>query len=175
MRFDANVVIRLARNSLSFGHAFQSMQSLQQRGSFMHLLREGDEKEKEKRRNDHGSMGPMNLRPEFWQHAPIARWGSRHGTKRLYTPPTIEHGSEKYDTHTKRELHSLNVAIVMNSMIFVAKACVANITGSSSMLAEALHSIADVLNQVRRCAILLLPSPSPAQPFVGFRGTLIRS
>lgn len=69
------------------------------------------------------------------------------GNLRSFSSPTVEHAKEQYDSHTKRELHSLNVAIAMNSLIFVAKAAVANITGSSSMLAEALHSIADILNQ----------------------------
>ena len=127
MRLDANGVMRITlrgARSLSFCHGFQSMQPFHQRSPLFHILRETEDNEEETRRR-HG-MGQMNLR--------------------LYTP-TIEHAKQQYDSHTKRELKSLNVAIAMNSLIFVAKACVAQITGSSSMLAEALHSIADILNQ----------------------------
>lgn len=46
------------------------------------------------------------------------------------------------------ELHTLNVAIGVNIVIFAAKLAVHMVTGSSAMLAEALHSIADVLNQM---------------------------
>ncbi|KAL6748728.1 cation efflux family-domain-containing protein [Haematococcus lacustris] len=47
-----------------------------------------------------------------------------------------------------RELHSLNVAITANVLICAAKVWVHLISGSSAMLAEAMHSAADVLNQV---------------------------
>lgn len=39
-------------------------------------------------------------------------------------------------------------AIVVNVLIFCAKLWVHIISGSSAMLAEALHSVADVFNQV---------------------------
>ncbi|MEW5307384.1 MAG: hypothetical protein WDW36_009787 [Sanguina aurantia] len=48
----------------------------------------------------------------------------------------------------RRELHSLNVAIGANILIFLAKIWVHNLTGSSAILAEAMHSVADILNQV---------------------------
>ena len=125
-RIDSMKLLRLAmgvsRGRGGFFSAPFSMGLPVQNSTLMH--RESDEKDE--RRMNHAGMG--NLRP----------FGSS---------PTIEHAKEQYDSHTKRELKSLNVAIIMNSLIFVAKACVAQITGSSSMLAESLHSIADVLNQ----------------------------
>ncbi|KAG2430069.1 hypothetical protein HXX76_010169 [Chlamydomonas incerta] len=48
----------------------------------------------------------------------------------------------------KDELHTLNVAIVVNVLIFGAKLWVHMISGSSALLAEAMHSVADVLNQM---------------------------
>ncbi|MEW5309353.1 MAG: hypothetical protein WDW38_001247 [Sanguina aurantia] len=48
----------------------------------------------------------------------------------------------------RRELHSLNVAIGANILIFLAEIWVHNLTGSSAILAEAMHSVADILNQV---------------------------
>ncbi|PNW82678.1 hypothetical protein CHLRE_06g289150v5 [Chlamydomonas reinhardtii] len=48
----------------------------------------------------------------------------------------------------KDELHTLNVAICVNVLIFGAKLWVHCISGSSALLAEAMHSVADVLNQM---------------------------
>ncbi|GLC42515.1 hypothetical protein PLESTB_001106300 [Pleodorina starrii] len=48
----------------------------------------------------------------------------------------------------KDELHTLNVAIIANLLIFAAKLWAHWMSGSSSMLAEAMHSVADVLNQM---------------------------
>lgn len=47
----------------------------------------------------------------------------------------------------RRALHAVNVAIKANAAIFVCKLAAYGVTGSSAMLAEAVHSIADVLNQ----------------------------
>ena len=47
----------------------------------------------------------------------------------------------------RRALHAVNVAIKANAAIFVCKICAYGVTGSSAMLAEAVHSVADVVNQ----------------------------
>ncbi|KAG1660211.1 hypothetical protein FOA52_005080 [Chlamydomonas sp. UWO 241] len=61
---------------------------------------------------------------------------------------TTGEGDDVQDEQLQRELHSLNVAIGANILIFIAKAWVHLMTGGASILAEALHSVADILNQV---------------------------
>ena len=46
-----------------------------------------------------------------------------------------------------RELHTVSVAIAANATIFVAKMGAYAVTGSAAMLAEAVHSIVDTVNQ----------------------------
>lgn len=55
--------------------------------------------------------------------------------------------SQAEEAQMKRELHSLNVALGANILICIAKVWVHLISGSSAMLAEAFHSVADILNQ----------------------------
>ena len=45
--------------------------------------------------------------------------------------------------------HAVDVAILANCAIFVAKGFVYMLSGSASILAEACHSVVDVLNQAR--------------------------
>ncbi|GAX81488.1 hypothetical protein CEUSTIGMA_g8917.t1 [Chlamydomonas eustigma] len=78
---------------------------------------------------------------------------------------TAIHAADMHDEQSKRELRSLNVAIVVNVLIFFAKGVVHLITGSSSMLAEALHSIADVLNQMLLRIGVLKSLQAPTQQF----------
>jgi len=59
-------------------------------------------------------------------------------------PHSSGHGGEQL----KRELYSLNVAIAANILIFMAKIWVHMQTGGASILAEAMHSVADILNQL---------------------------
>lgn len=47
----------------------------------------------------------------------------------------------------KRALHAVNVAMYSNAAIFLCKAGAYAVTGSSAMLAEAVHSVADIVNQ----------------------------
>lgn len=47
----------------------------------------------------------------------------------------------------RRELYTVNVAIGTNFAIFLAKLSVFSFTGSNSLFAEAVHSLADVANQ----------------------------
>lgn len=56
-------------------------------------------------------------------------------------------GSKQRQAH--RELLTVNVAIGTNIAIFVAKLAVYMASGSSALLAEAIHSLADVGNQVK--------------------------
>ena len=46
-----------------------------------------------------------------------------------------------------RALHAVNVAMYSNAAIFLCKAGAYAVTGSSAMLAEAVHSVADIVNQ----------------------------
>lgn len=48
----------------------------------------------------------------------------------------------------RRELHAVNTAVTVNGVIMVAKAVTWWMTGSGALLAETLHSLADVMNQV---------------------------
>ncbi|KDD72562.1 hypothetical protein H632_c3189p0, partial [Helicosporidium sp. ATCC 50920] len=47
-----------------------------------------------------------------------------------------------------RELEAVNTAVAVNGAIFAAKLGVWTLTGSGALLAEALHSAADVMNQL---------------------------
>ena len=47
----------------------------------------------------------------------------------------------------KRALHAVNVAMYSNTAIFCCKMGAYCVTGSSAMLAEAVHSVADIVNQ----------------------------
>jgi solute carrier family 30 (zinc transporter), member 9 len=46
------------------------------------------------------------------------------------------------------ESFAVNIAIMANILIFAAKSCVATSSGSSALLAEAVHSLADIGNQL---------------------------
>ncbi|PSC74152.1 Metal tolerance C4 [Micractinium conductrix] len=48
----------------------------------------------------------------------------------------------------ERELRAVNTAVVVNGLIFVAKMVTWAYTGSGALLAEGMHSIADVANQL---------------------------
>ncbi|KAL4450203.1 hypothetical protein ABPG77_010872 [Micractinium sp. CCAP 211/92] len=48
----------------------------------------------------------------------------------------------------ERELRAVNVAVLVNGVIFLAKMATWLVTGSGALLAEGLHSIADVANQL---------------------------
>ncbi|GIL80579.1 hypothetical protein Vretifemale_9762 [Volvox reticuliferus] len=63
----------------------------------------------------------------------------------------------------KDELHTLNVAIIANMLIFAAKLWAHFMSGSSSMLAEAMHSVADVLNQMLLRIGLLKAQKGPTE------------
>jgi hypothetical protein len=47
-----------------------------------------------------------------------------------------------------RELHAVNTAVVVNGLILVSKLAVFTLTSSGALLAEALHSGADMVNQL---------------------------
>src|SRR5437764_9570028 len=59
------------------------------------------------------------------------------------------------------------IALVANGMIAVAKLAAGLMTGSSAMLAEAAHSVADTVNQgfLRVSLSLSTREPTPDQPF----------
>lgn len=48
----------------------------------------------------------------------------------------------------QRELHAVNTAIAVNIAIFAAKVATWTITSSGALLAEAMHSLADIVNQL---------------------------
>lgn len=52
------------------------------------------------------------------------------------------------DEDVEEELHTVNTAIKANALIFVAKLVVFVLSGSSAMLAEAVHSLVDIANQM---------------------------
>lgn len=81
------------------------------------------------------------------------------------------------DEQSRRELHSLNVAISANILILVAKTWVHMVTGSSSILAEALHSVADILNQLllRIGVIKSLQGPTSEFPYGYLRDRFVWS
>src|ERR671920_1677608 len=59
------------------------------------------------------------------------------------------------------------IALVANGLIAVAKLAAGLMTGSSAMLAEAAHSVADTVNQafLRVSLSLSAKQPTPDQPF----------
>jgi len=104
----------------------------------------------------------LQRRPSRWPSPLFHRTG-------IHTPPlwaTIAVGFSEDDNRTfknypqqlfrsvsdkdqfERELHTINVAVVVNLMIFIAKFGVCYVSRSSSLFAEAIHSLADIGNQV---------------------------
>jgi hypothetical protein len=59
-------------------------------------------------------------------------------------PPVTTRGAAK---HT-REMQAVNTAVVVNTGIFFAKVATWTLTSSGALLAEALHSLADIINQL---------------------------
>lgn len=55
---------------------------------------------------------------------------------------------------------ALNTAIIANCAILVSKLGVFLASGSSSILAEAVHSVVDIANQVRSCVVCERAYPS---------------
>jgi zinc transporter 9 len=70
----------------------------------------------------------------------------------LTTPPQQQPKPHREPTLRElkqdRELHAVNVAVGVNSFIFVAKVATWWTTSSGALLAEALHSAADIINQL---------------------------
>jgi len=95
---------------------------------------------------------------------------SKKGNRRMWVAK--EEGEQMH-----RELHSLNVAIGVNVIICLAKVWVHLISGSSAMLAEALHSVADILNQVLlRVGVLKAKrAPTPQHPYGYMRDRFVWS
>mmetsp|Transcript_30703 Transcript_30703/g.86802 ORF Transcript_30703/g.86802 Transcript_30703/m.86802 type:complete len:569 (+) Transcript_30703:274-1980(+) len=64
-------------------------------------------------------------------------------------------------------LHAINIAIAANFVIFLSKLGVYFASGSSAMLAEAIHSIADVVNQglLRTGVMKSLQGPTASHPY----------
>ena len=58
------------------------------------------------------------------------------------------HPTSKELAKQKRELHTVNVAVGVNFAIFLAKVATYGFTRSGALLAEALHSLADCVNQL---------------------------
>ncbi|GIL60410.1 hypothetical protein Vafri_14861 [Volvox africanus] len=76
----------------------------------------------------------------------------------------LGHGARQTaEQRYKDELHTLNVAITANMLIFAAKLWAHFMSGSSSMLAEAMHSVADVLNQMLLRIGLLKAQKGPTE------------
>jgi cation diffusion facilitator family transporter len=71
---------------------------------------------------------------------------------------------EKADAASRR---TVMIALVANAIIAVAKLAAGLMTGSSAMLAEAAHSVADTVNQafLRVSLSLSTRQPTPDQPF----------
>ncbi|KAF5826638.1 hypothetical protein DUNSADRAFT_2485 [Dunaliella salina] len=99
-----------------------------------------------------------------------SRSNSKKGDRRIWLAK--EEGEQM-----QRELHSLNVAIGVNVIICLAKVWVHLISGSSAMLAEALHSVADILNQVLlRVGVLKAKrAPTPQHPYGYMRDRFVWS
>ena len=66
-----------------------------------------------------------------------------------------------------RELHTVSVAIAANATIFIAKLGAYAVTGSAAMLAEAVHSIVDTVNQalLRVGVVRSRRAPTAAHPY----------
>ncbi|CAD7697363.1 unnamed protein product [Ostreobium quekettii] len=83
------------------------------------------------------------------------------------TSPRYMLRDERDQEFLKRELHTINVAVGVNFAIFLFKLGASAASGSSSMLAEAVHSLADVGNQVllRTGVLQGLKGPTPDYPY----------
>ncbi|KAK9817734.1 hypothetical protein WJX72_001395 [[Myrmecia] bisecta] len=89
------------------------------------------------------------------------------GTNGHVLPAPLSNTKEK--AAFQRELHTVNVAISANIVIFLAKIGVYLASGSSAMLAESVHSMADIMNQVMlRMGILKSKRAPTAQHPYGY-------
>eukprot|EP00197_Chlamydomonas_leiostraca_P006155 CAMPEP_0202858940 /NCGR_PEP_ID=MMETSP1391-20130828/1265_1 /ASSEMBLY_ACC=CAM_ASM_000867 /TAXON_ID=1034604 /ORGANISM="Chlamydomonas leiostraca, Strain SAG 11-49" /LENGTH=659 /DNA_ID=CAMNT_0049537923 /DNA_START=118 /DNA_END=2097 /DNA_ORIENTATION=+ len=141
----------------------------------------------------HTSWGPRHHSFHHQSHRPLDK---AEPSAQAGTYPTETVHPECYDTDNdssssngkarmsasereqqKRELHSLNVAIGANIVIMVAKVWVHLISGSSSMLAEAMHSVADILNQIllRVGVLKAMKAPSPQHQYGYMRDRFVWS
>jgi cation diffusion facilitator family transporter len=83
------------------------------------------------------------------------------------TADVVSHRSVPDEGKVAESRRTVTIALLANSVIAVAKLAAGLMTGSSAMLAEAAHSIADTVNQVflRVSLSLSTREPTPDQPF----------
>ncbi|XP_075264395.1 uncharacterized protein LOC142356350 [Convolutriloba macropyga] len=95
--------------------------------------------------------------------AGAAEWGA--GKAATGSEPNQE--EDKMTVSDHGALHAINIAIAANFVIFLSKLGVYCVSGSSAMLAEAIHSIADVANQglLRTGVLKSLQGPTPSHPY----------
>ncbi|EFN60121.1 hypothetical protein CHLNCDRAFT_18700 [Chlorella variabilis] len=97
-----------------------------------------------------GGEEPRNGQYRGYASQPWKFWGlsgsSGDGEGGLRPPEPLPAGIPS--ASHERELKAVNTAVVVNALIFVAKMCTWAVTGSGALLAEGLHSVADVANQL---------------------------
>jgi cation diffusion facilitator family transporter len=83
------------------------------------------------------------------------------------TADVVSHRSVPDEGKVAESRRTVTIALLANGVIAVAKLAAGLMTGSSAMLAEAAHSIADTVNQVFLRVSLRLSTrePTPDQPF----------
>jgi cation diffusion facilitator family transporter len=83
------------------------------------------------------------------------------------TADVVSHRSVPDESHVGESRRTVTIALAANGVIAVAKLAAGLMTGSSAMLAEAAHSVADTVNQLflRVSLSLSTREPTPDQPF----------
>tara|TARA_B110000977_G_scaffold150576_1_gene190946 strand:- start:89 stop:937 length:849 start_codon:yes stop_codon:yes gene_type:complete len=96
------------------------------------------EKEESDDRVDEASSSSFNDSDEFKRHYEFSDDRGVLGSSQKSSLDTL---------NDQRALNAVNVAVKANTLIFCTKLAAFGFTGSSVMLAEAVHSAADILNQ----------------------------
>jgi len=103
---------------------------------------------------------------------PLPLVGAKKGSTSTSSSPSYSSSTPESRADSAalaRELHTVSVAIAANAAIFAAKACAYAVTGSSSMLAECVHSVVDTANQaLLRLGVVRSRRPATALHPYGF-------
>ncbi|KAK9805865.1 hypothetical protein WJX73_010318 [Symbiochloris irregularis] len=97
--------------------------------------------------SDTGEQGVNGQQRGFSDSARHNGAGTGEGEPVILQPPQPLDGTRESQAH-QRELKTVRVAITANIVIFFCKAATCWLTGSSAMFGEAVHSVADTINQV---------------------------
>eukprot|EP00892_Ulva_mutabilis_P008445 jgi/Ulvmu1/5973/UM026_0097.1 len=112
------------------------------------------------------SASPSPMAPVVWRRYRHTGHGDSDDARSSTTVSSVlVEQAQRIEEEQKRELHSVNVALSANSLIFVAKIGAWAASGGSALLAEAIHSLADIGNQAMLRVGILKASEAPSAEF----------